>query len=117
MPKVVPAKKKSSKNKPSAKAFSGADRSIYSVIKSQLITEKSTKDLSTRKYAFRVAKTANKIEIKRAIEKIYNVKVAKITSAIVKGKMKRIRANQSGKTNSWKKTIATLREGFEIKIN
>ena len=91
-------------------------RSIYSVIKSVLVTEKSTKDLVGRKYAFWVDKDANKIEIKRAIEKIYNVKVDKVASLVIKGKTKRIRGNLAGKTTSWKKAVVTLKEGSEIKI-
>ncbi len=91
-------------------------KSFYSVIKSPLITEKSNREVAFRKYAFWVDKHSNKIEIRSAVEKVYNVKVDKVTSMVVKGKMKRIRANQPGKTSSWKKAIVTLKEGFEIKI-
>ena len=80
------------------------------------MTEKSTRDVVYRKYLFWVDKNANKIEIKRAIEKIYNVKVDKVASMMVKGKMKRIRGNLSGKTTAWKKAVVTLREGSEIKL-
>lgn len=91
-------------------------KSIYSVIRSPLITEKSTRDSIFRKYIFRVDKYSNKIEIKNAVEKIYKVKVQKICSSVVKGRTKRIRGNQEGKTTSWKKAIVTLREGFDIKL-
>lgn len=91
-------------------------RSVYSIIKSPLVTEKSTKDSVYRKYAFRVARDVNKIDIKRAVEKVYSVKIEKITSMIVKGKTKRMRQNQPGKTASWKKAVVTLKEGFEIKL-
>jgi large subunit ribosomal protein L23 len=91
-------------------------KNIHSVIKSPLTTEKSTRDVSYRKYAFWVAIDANKIDIARAVETVYNVKVAKVASMIVKGKIKRIRANQPGKTTDWKRAIVTLKEGFEIKI-
>ncbi|MFH1505177.1 MAG: 50S ribosomal protein L23 [Candidatus Omnitrophota bacterium] len=91
-------------------------RSIYAIIKSPLITEKSAKDAVYRKYAFRVAREANKIDIKRAVEKVYNVKVKETTSMIVKGKTKRMRQNQPGKTVAWKKAIVTLKEGSEIKL-
>ncbi|MBP7088628.1 MAG: 50S ribosomal protein L23 [Candidatus Omnitrophica bacterium] len=91
-------------------------KSIYSVIRSPLVTEKSTRNSVFRQYAFQVAKDSNKIEIKNAVEKIYNVKVEKVRSAIVKGKMKKIRGNQAGKTTSWKKAIVTLKEGFDIKL-
>jgi len=92
------------------------NKNIYSIIKSPLITEKSTRNSVYRQYAFLVDVSANKIDIKKAIEKIYNVKVEKISSLIVKGRMKRLRGNQSGKTTAWKKAIATLKEGNEIKI-
>jgi len=91
-------------------------KSIYSIIKSPLVTEKSARDSVFRKYAFRVGKDVNKVQIKRAIEKIYKVKVIKTSVLTVKGKMKRLRFNQAGKTASWKKAIVTLKEGFEIKI-
>ena len=91
-------------------------KSIYSIVKAPLVTEKSTRDSVYRKYDFRVAKDSNKIEIKRAVEKIYNVKVDKISSMTMKGKTKKVRWNQPGKTTSWKKAIITLKQGFEIKI-
>ncbi len=91
-------------------------KSIYSIIKSALVTEKTTRDAVHRKYAFWVDSSANKIEVKRAIEKIYKVKVDKVASLMVKGKTKRIRGNQAGKTTSWKKAIVTLKEGSEIKL-
>ena len=91
-------------------------KSIYSIIKSPLVTEKSARDSVLRKYAFWVDKDANKVQIKRAIEKIYKVKAVKTSVLMVKGKTKRLRFNQAGKTASWKKAIITLREGFEIKI-
>ena len=91
-------------------------KSVYSIIKSSLVTEKSTKDSIYRKYSFWVDRDANKVEIKRAIEKIYNVKVQKVSSMIVKGKTKRMRQNQPGKTTSWKKAGITLTQGFEIKL-
>jgi len=91
-------------------------KSIYSIVKGSLITEKLTKDSIYRKYAFRVALSANKVEIKKAVEFIYKVKVDKVSALVIKGKMKRIRGNQSGKTATWKKAIVTLKEGFEIKL-
>ena len=91
-------------------------RSIYSIVKSPLVTEKSARDSVFRKYAFEVDNTANKVQIKRAIEKIYSVKIVKTSVLTVKGKLKKLRHNQAGKTASWKKAIVTLKEGFEIKI-
>ena len=91
-------------------------RSIYSIIKSPLVTEKSARDSVFRKYTFQVDKDANKVQIKRAIEKIYKVKVVKTSVLMIKGKIKKLRHNQAGKTASWKKAIVTLKEGSEIKI-
>lgn len=92
-----------------------AVKSFYSVIQSPLITEKSAAGSLQRKYAFWVARPANKVEIKQAVEKVYNVKVQSVCSMIVKGKVKRIRWNQPGKTAAWKKAIVTLQKGHEIK--
>lgn len=91
--------------------------SIYSLIKAPLVTEKSNRDISIGKYTFRVAKNANKIQIRNSIEKIYKVKVKKISTEIVKGKPKKIRWDQPGRTSDWKKAIVTLKEGYEIKIS
>lgn len=91
-------------------------KSIYSVIKSPLVTEKTSRDALGHKYAFWVDRDANKIEIKKAVEKVYNVKVDRVNSLLIKGRTKRIRWNQAGKTSSWKKAIVTLKEGFEIKL-
>jgi len=90
-------------------------KNIFSTIKSRLITEKSAADSVYRKYAFWVKRNANKIEIRQAVEKVYNVKVEAVHSMMVKGKMKRIRWNQPGKKSDWKKAIVTLKKGFEIK--
>ena len=92
-----------------------AVKSVYSIIQAPLITEKSAMDSVNRKHTFWVARSANKLEIRRAVEKVYSVKVQDVCSMIVKGKFKRIRANQPGKTASWKKAIVTLAKGFEIK--
>jgi large subunit ribosomal protein L23 len=90
--------------------------SVYAVIKSPLVTEKSTRSAAERTYTFWVERGANKIQIKRAVETVYGVKVACVHSMLIKGKTKRIRWNQAGKTSSWKKALVTLKEGFEIKL-
>ncbi len=88
----------------------------YSVIRSPLITEKSSREVAYQKYSFWVDKNANKIEIKKAIEMVYKVKVTKVTTMVVKGKTKKVRWNQPGKTSSWKKAMVTLAEGSQIKL-
>lgn len=95
----------------------GEVKSIYSIIKAPLTTEKTTRLAPSRKYSFCVSREANKIDIKKAVEKVYNVKVESVTSMVVKGKMKKVRANQPGLTSAWKKAIVTLKEGFEIKLS
>ncbi|MBD3246807.1 MAG: 50S ribosomal protein L23 [Candidatus Omnitrophica bacterium] len=91
-------------------------KSIYSIIKAPVITEKSSLGLPKRKYVFQVDPNANKVEVKNAVEKLYKVTVTDVTTAIVKGKTKRLRFNQPGKTTAWKKATVTLKEGNEIKL-
>ncbi|MCM8773874.1 MAG: 50S ribosomal protein L23 [Candidatus Omnitrophica bacterium] len=91
-------------------------KSPYSLIKLPLITEKSAKMGVFNKYIFVVDRKANKIEIKKAIEAIYNVNVREVNIINMKGKSKRIRWGQEGKTSSWRKAIVTLKKGEEIKL-
>lgn len=88
----------------------------YSVIKAPLVTEKGAGFAALRKYVFWVDKRANKIDIKKAVEKVYTVKVQDVNCMTVKGKTKRVRWNKPGKTSSWKKAVVTLKEGSEIKL-
>jgi len=89
---------------------------LYSVIKGPLVTEKSAKGTMHRKYAFWVAKNANKVQIRQALEYIYKIQVQHVASAIIKGKFKRVKANQPGRTLDWKKAVVTLKPGHEIKF-
>ena len=82
----------------------------YEIIKKPIITENSMDQMADRKYTFEVAKDANKIEIKKAIEEVFGVKVEKVTTMVVLGKVKRMGAN-SGKRPDWKKAIVKLAEG------
>lgn len=81
----------------------------YEIVKKPVITENSMDQMADRKYTFEVAKNANKIEIKKAVEEIFGVKVEKVTTMIVLGKVKRMGAN-SGKRPDWKKAIVKLTE-------
>ena len=83
-------------------------KSAYDIIIRPIITEQSMEDLDIKKYAFEVAKNATKIEIKKAIEEIFEVKVIKITTENVQGKQKRQGAYPAGKTASWKKAVVKL---------
>ena len=77
-----------------------------------LVTEKMTaKNTELNQFGFIVAKRANKIQIKEAVEKLFNVKVAKVATAHVVGKKKRVGARSVGKTRDWKKAYVTLAEG------
>ncbi len=80
-----------------------------------LITEKSMDLLNDNKYTFLVEKRANKTEIKNAIEDIFNVKVEKVRTMIVKGKLKRMGRTQ-GKRPDRKKAIITLKTGQKIRL-
>ncbi len=79
----------------------------HDIIIKPIVSEKSMDQLADRKYTFKVAMNANKIEIKKAVEEIFGVKVEKITTARVLGKVKRMGAT-SGKRADWKKAIVKL---------
>ena len=72
-----------------------------------IITEKSNDELQTGKYTFRVNKKATKIDIRNAVEKLFEVKVLNVNTMSVKGKEKRM-GRTSGKTPDWKKAIVTI---------
>ncbi|MBF0384891.1 MAG: 50S ribosomal protein L23 [Candidatus Omnitrophica bacterium] len=87
----------------------------YDVIKNLVRTEKGTLLEEERKYLFQVSRNANKIEIKKAVEEIYKVKVERVNVINVVGKTKRVRMAE-GKTTPWKKAIVTLKEGQKIEV-
>ncbi len=89
--------------------------SAYKIIKSLLQTEKSTGMLPENKYFFMVDSKANKIEIKKAVEEIYNVTVASVNTQITRGKKKRVRHAQ-GVTPDRKKAIVQLKQGDKIEV-
>ena len=74
-----------------------------------LLTEKSYADIATKKYVFIVDKKANKTEIKLAVEAIFGVKVDKVNTANVRGKLKRQGRNE-GYTSDYKKAAVTLKK-------
>lgn len=82
-------------------------------IKALIRTEKSTLAEPVGKYLFLVDRGANKIQIKRAVENIYKVKVKSVNTFISLGKLKKVRY-QIGKTPDLKKAIVTLKEGQKI---
>ncbi len=82
----------------------------YGVIKRPIITEQSMSETENRKYTFEVAKSANKIEIAKAVEEIFGVKVAKVNTLNMQGKRKRTGRYPEGRRPAWKKAIITLTE-------
>ena len=77
------------------------------IIIAPVVTEKSNDELQQGKYTFKVNKKATKVEIAKAVEKLFEVKVSKVNTMIVKGKTKRVRYKE-GKTPDWKKAIVTI---------
>ena len=81
----------------------------YDIIRRPILTEKSYDGISNKTYIFEVAKSANKVEIKKAVEEIFGVKVDKVATAIIKGKLKR-QGRTQGFTSDWKKATVTLKK-------
>lgn len=86
---------------------------LKTVIIRPIITEKSSLIGAHNKYVFQVAADANKIEIRQAIESIFNVKVAAVHTLNVKPRKKRV-GRSIGKTGGWKKAMISLQEGHKI---
>ena len=80
----------------------------YDIIKRPVITERSMAQTEMKRYTFEVAKTANKIEIAKAVEEIFGVKVASVNTLTVPGKEKRMGAGRPGMTKTWKKAYVQL---------
>jgi large subunit ribosomal protein L23 len=83
-------------------------RTAYDVILRPIITEQSMEDLDIKKYVFEVATDAGKIEIKKAIEEIFDVKVIKVTTTMIHPKEKRVGGSPSGMTAKRKKAVVKL---------
>ncbi len=81
---------------------------VYDIIKRPVITEQSMEGVADKKYVFMVDINANKTEIKAAVEEIFGVKVAKVNTIRMQGKVKRVGANPAGKRADYKKAIVTL---------
>ena len=83
-------------------------KTAYDIIKRPIITEQSMEAATFKKYTFEVAKDANKIEIAKAVEEIFGVKVAKVNTLNMYGKDKRMGRDPAGRRPSWKKAMVTL---------
>ena len=87
-------------------------KSAYDIIISPVITEKNSAMAEDRKYVFRVKPDAGKIEIGKAVEELFNVKVKSVNVMNCNGKAKRVaRSMRMGRRPDWKKAIVTLAEG------
>ncbi|BCO09969.1 50S ribosomal protein L23 [Desulfolithobacter dissulfuricans] len=85
---------------------------LYDVIKSPCLTEKASLAQELHgKVVFKVHPEANKIEIKRAVEELFDVKVSSVRTARMRGKKKRVGIKSVGRTSDWKKAYITLSEG------
>lgn len=88
----------------------------YSVIVRPVVTEKSMKGVERRQYTFRVDPSANKIQIRHAVETIYSVRVDTVNTMRVRGKKRRRGRSPEGKQADWKKAVVTLKPGHEIQL-
>lgn len=87
----------------------------YQIIIRPLITEKNTNLMMFNKYSFEVHRDANKYQIKRAVENIFNVNVTAVHTMNVRGK-KRRRGREYGYQSDWKKAVVTLAYGDRIDL-
>jgi large subunit ribosomal protein L23 len=91
-------------------------RDLYQIIKRPLITERGTRlKEKENKYLFEVAKGANKLEIRKAIESLFRVHVTSVHTISMRGKEKKV-GRFAGKTPDWKKAMVTLKEGDSIEL-
>lgn len=81
----------------------------HSIILRPIVTEKTMDGVQNKKYTFEVAKNATKIDIARATEELFGVKVQKVNTLHVRGQMRR-QGRYEGYTRSWKKAVVTLTE-------
>ncbi len=84
---------------------------LIHIIERPVVTEKSVGMSQQGRYTFRCRTSANKIEIGLAIEDLYETKVARVNTLIVKGRRKQVRQARPGRTADWKKAIVTLAPG------
>jgi large subunit ribosomal protein L23 len=92
-------------------------RNPYETLRKPLVTEKTMAGQNRRVYTFVVGVEANKIDVKRAIETIYSVKVDAVRVVNVKGKLKRMKNRLlEGKRKDWKKAYVTLKEGHRLDV-
>ena len=81
---------------------------MYDIVKRPVITERSMENVADKKYVFEVDINANKTEIKAAVEEVFGVKVEKINTVRMQGKVKRTGAYPAGRRPAYKKAVVTL---------
>jgi large subunit ribosomal protein L23 len=89
----------------------------YTVLQTVRVTEKGSAATGKfNRYQFVVARNANKLDVKHAVEKVFKVKVERVNTMHVRGKGRRQMTRQAGVTPAWKKAIVTLKEGQKIEL-
>lgn len=92
-------------------------KDIYTIIKTIRVTEKgAAASEKLNQYQLVVAKDANKVDIKHAVEKAFKVKVLRVNTLHVRGKARRQNTKQAGRSPAWKKALVTLKAGDKIEI-
>ena len=90
------------------------DERLMNIILSPRVSEKTARKADMEnQHVFSVAKDAKKLEVKKAVEKMFEVKVNDVRLLNVRGKLKRV-GRKFGKTKDWKKAYVSLKEGFDI---
>ncbi len=90
--------------------------SVQDVVKRPLITEKAERNReAARQFAFEVHRDATKIQVKQAVEKLFNVHVLAVRTAVARGKIKRV-GRSIGQRPNWKKAFVTLKAGETISL-
>lgn len=90
----------------------------FEIVKTVRLTEKGTKqgEMRNPQYTVVADPRANKLQIRQAVQELFKVKVIKVNTLNVRGKARRKRTSQAGKTPNWKKAIVTLKEGDKITL-
>lgn len=88
----------------------------YDIVRRPVVTEKSASMQAMRnQFTFEVASSANKVEVKKAVETLFSVKVLKVNMVSMQGKQKRT-FGRPGSTKPWKKAVVTLKKGDTIDV-
>lgn len=99
-----------------ARATARKDERLSTVLQRPLVTEKGTRQNALNQYAFVIAGSATKVDVRAAVEAIYGVRPIHVTVAHVRGRDVRY-GRTRGRTKAWKKAIVTLPEGKKIQVH